>query len=83
LTVGAVSPTHAKAGETITITGAGLSKVNRVAFFDNIAALPAAQQSDTNLKVIVPQGAATGPIAVSDTSGEHAVSSSDFTVDPP
>jgi len=83
LTVGAVSPTHAKVGDTITITGAGLSKVNRVTFFDNVTALPAAQQSDTNLKVIVPQGAVTGPIAVSDTSGEHAVSSSDFTVDPP
>jgi hypothetical protein len=81
LTVGAVSPTHAKVGDTITITGTGLSKVNRVAFFDNVAALPAAQQSDTNLKVIVPQGAVTGPIAASDTSGEHAVSSSDFTVD--
>jgi hypothetical protein len=81
LTISDMSPSHAKVGDTITITGTGLSKVNRVAFFDNVPALPAAQQSDTSLKVIVPQGTATGPIAVWDTSGEHAVSSSDFTVD--
>jgi hypothetical protein len=76
-----LSPTHAKVGEKLKITGTGLSKVNSVVFSKNISAVPDPKPADTSLTVAVPEGAATGPVTVSDTTGTQAKSPKDFTVD--
>jgi len=81
-TISDISPTHAKEGNAVTITGTGLAKVNRVVFFDGIPAVLVGQATDTSLTVNVPHGAAKGPIGIYDTAGMKAESPGDFTVDP-
>ncbi len=60
------TPEHAVAGKSVTIKGVGFNASSRVSFDGTQAKVGSA--SAKKLKVTVPAGAGTGPIAVSNTS---------------
>ena len=75
--VSGFSPTSGYAGQNVTVTGTNLNFTTNVAFNGTNAAFSIL--SPTNLNVIVPNGAATGPITVK-TLGGTTNSASSFTV---
>lgn len=84
LTITGFTPAAADVGSTITITGkdfsgGGFDYVSIVSF--NGVASPSAPQfiSDTEVRVIVPEGATSGPISLQNTF-ETATSAASFTV---
>jgi len=82
-TISSFTPTGGAVGTAVTIVGSNLLKdVNTggdVAFFDNKTAAPAGPLSPTQLRVLVPAGATTGPITVTTALGA-ASSATNFTV---
>jgi IPT/TIG domain len=72
------TPASGPAGTAVTITGENLADASTVTF-NGVAATKISDDTATKIKVIVPAGAITGPIAVT-TSDGTATSSSDFTV---
>lgn len=75
-----VSPSHGQAGDTVTLGGTCLGD-QVVITFDGVRATQQVSHSATQIRVLVPQAAATGPVVVSNGWGS-ATSSSDFTIDP-
>src|SRR5215813_5290188 len=76
--VSGVNPTGAPVGAMVTITGANFTGVTAVKFANNLTAA-IDSGSDTQLVVIVPNGAVTGPITISKT-GCPDVQTAPFTV---
>lgn len=66
--VSRIQPSLAKEGETIVLRGAGLSGATEVRF-GAAAAMPLASSNATQIDVIVPAGAAAGPLQVVLPSG--------------
>jgi hypothetical protein len=63
-----IQPAAAAVGATIVVTGSGLSLSSRVQFAGGVAATPSAVTA-TSLSVLVPNGAATGPLTVTNPVG--------------
>ena len=63
------SPNPAPVGTTLTITGTNLLNVTEVAFTGGVTAVPIGIPTATLLKVQVPDGAATGPVTVTNAIG--------------
>ena len=63
------TPNPAPAGTTLTIAGTNLLGVTEVAFTGGVTALPIGIPTATSLKVQVPDGAATGPVTVTNVIG--------------
>lgn len=61
--ISSVSPATAGAGQTITITGSGLTGATSVTF-NGMAATAFTVVSDTQLTAVVPSGATSGPVGV-------------------
>jgi len=78
-TLSQVTPATAGPGTTVTLTGSGLTTVNRVTF-NGVPAASFAMASDTSLTAVVPFRAGSGPIAVVDPAGSATIP---FTVLPP
>ncbi len=74
------SPTSGKAGDTITITGAGLIQASRITV-GGASVLAYTVNSDSKLTFTVPASAVTGKIVVA-TPGGKAASADTFTVTP-
>ena len=79
-TISGFSPTHAKVGAFVTITGTNFGPGTAVTFFNNKPASPVNVLSANTLSVQVPVGAISGPIRVSNAAGSS--SQGGFTVDP-
>lgn len=79
-TIDGFSPTHAKVGANVVITGTNFGAGTKVFFSSNKQATPVTVISDTSIQVKVPAGAVTGPITVSNAGGS-STSSTSFTVD--
>ncbi|GAA4352157.1 hypothetical protein GCM10023185_11550 [Hymenobacter saemangeumensis] len=77
-TITSFSPTSGMPGQTVVITGTNLSNTYRVTF-NGTAVTSGILTSATQLSVVVPAGATTGPIVVTTPSGT-ATSASNFTV---
>jgi hypothetical protein len=73
------SPSHAAPGAVISIQGANLSTAKSVTF-NGVAGTDLAIQSAWGLTIRVPQGAATGPVTVTNATGSYTASVN-FTVD--
>ena len=71
------SPTSGKVGTVVTITGSNLAGATEVSFDGNPASFTA--DSETSITATVPQGAKTGPIAVTTPAGS-ATSAQSFRV---
>lgn len=80
LAVNTFSPSSALRGQTITVTGTSLSRVTAVIFGGGISASVASHSGNASLTAVVPIGAVSGPITVSDGLGGTAVSTQSFTV---
>ncbi len=74
------SPTSAKAGQTVTITGTDLDLVTSVAFTGGLTATIGSGRTSTQLDVTVPVGAKTGNITLVTLNGDQISSPSSFTV---
>jgi IPT/TIG domain len=70
-------PTAGKVGDEVTIRGSGFTGASEVRFGEVSA--PVTMASDSELRVRVPQGAATGPITVT-VGSTTATSATEFTV---
>ncbi len=82
-TVTSFSPTHAKVGATITLTGTNFTGITSVTFGGVVAPLSSVTfVSSSSIKVPVPVGAVSGVIKVANSVGT-ATSSSAFVVDAP
>ncbi|MBS1791707.1 MAG: choice-of-anchor D domain-containing protein [Acidobacteria bacterium] len=77
-----ISPSNGAVGASVTITGTGFTGVSGVKFANNIAATFLIF-GDTQIISIVPNGAVTGPITISEPNCNDAQSSTSFTVTPP
>ena len=77
-TLSSFAQTAGAPGATVTLTGTNLSEVTGVSF-GGVAATSFAPLSFTSLTVVVPPGAATGPISVTNPYGT-ATSAGTFTV---
>jgi uncharacterized delta-60 repeat protein len=75
----AVSPTTAKSGDTVTITGANLGEATAVRF-NGIAATSFTVVSDTQITATVPTGATTGAVSVTNSFNSTGASGSSLTV---
>jgi hypothetical protein len=75
--IGSFTPTSGATGDSVTITGTGLTGATSVSF--NGTSATYAVSSDTQISATVPSGATSGPITVT-TPGGSATSSSSFTV---
>jgi hypothetical protein len=73
------SPVSANEGDPITITGSGLKNIVSVAFAGGVSGTPTATAAQS-LTVLVPTGATTGPITVTDATGHTATSDDHFQV---
>ncbi|AKD02775.1 hypothetical protein PKOR_06120 [Pontibacter korlensis] len=87
----AFSPVSGRPGDEITLNGTGFTGVNAVTFLgtadagDDKAATVFSVVSDTEIKVTVPVGAATGQLSVTNnvaTATTANLATSEFTVDP-
>jgi hypothetical protein len=76
-----VQPEQAPAGSEVVITGTGFADVVAVSF-GGVAASDVRKISDTELRVTVPDGAASGPVTVRGPAGT-AQGPKPFTVGPP
>ncbi len=72
------SPASGAVGTTVTVTGTGLKHVTRVDFGGGVSATPVST-SAASLKVVVPPGATSGPIAVHASAADSSAGTS-FTV---
>ena len=77
-TVTTIAPLNAVAGTVVTITGTYLDRVTAVTF-NGVAAKNIIDNTETTLKVAVPEGATSGKLAVT-TAGGTVTSSSDYVV---
>jgi hypothetical protein len=77
-TISMFNPVTGSVGTQVTITGSGFTGANKVTFNGLNAAFTFV--SDTTIKATVPNGATTGPIAVTTTGGGTGTSSTNFTV---
>ena len=73
-TVSQHTPTTANVGSELTITGGNLSSVTAVYFHNGIRADDFTSVSETEIKLIVPKFAVSGPYKVITAQGEAAVS---------
>jgi hypothetical protein len=73
------SPTSGPTGTVVVITGEGLLNTSRVTFYKNAVVGSFTVNSDTQITVTVPPGAATGPIQIT-TPGGTVTSNATFTV---
>ena len=73
------APAAANPEATVTLTGTGLATVNKVTF-NGVSASSFLVTNDTTLAAIVPFGAGSGPVAVSNPAGTASIA---FTVLPP
>ena len=80
-TVSSFSPTEGPPGTEVTVTGTDFVSVTDVAF-NGLSAGSFTVDSDTQLRAVVPSGASTGPISVTNGAGSGA-STTDFTVTSP
>ena len=78
-TIDGFSPTHAKVGANVVITGSNFGTGTKV-FFSNNKQATVTPISDTSVEAKVPAGAVSGPITVSNAGGS-STSSTSFTVD--
>jgi uncharacterized repeat protein (TIGR03803 family) len=78
--IASFSPTSGPVGTSVTITGNSFTKATSVTF-GGVAATSYQVISDTEVKALVPNGAVTGPIAVT-TAGGTGTSATNFTVSP-
>jgi hypothetical protein len=73
------TPTSAPDGSTLLLTGTGFGGADLVTFGGGVTAVPS-NVTATSLKVVVPQGAAAGPLTVhTATGGTSAASTTHFT----
>jgi len=79
--VTAFDPVEGAAGTLVVVQGTGFTGVQTVTF-GGIEATGVTQATDTELRVVVPQGARTGPITVTSPAGT-GTSTQAFTVLPP
>ena len=79
-TISSFTPTNARLGTTVTVTGTNFVNVSAVTF-NGAAATNVTVQSVTTLTAVVPAGATTGPIAVT-TPGGTATTTGHFVVLP-
>jgi hypothetical protein len=79
--VTALTPAEGSEGDKVTISGSGFLGLTSVEFH-GIASASFAVESDTEIRALVPSGASTGPIRVTNGAGS-ARSSRDFVVTPP
>lgn len=79
VSVASFTPIQAPVGTTITLFGTGFLSGQTVKFFNNVTATVSAVISDTVATAVVPAGAATGAISVTNATGT-AASSASFTV---
>ena len=79
-TISSFSPTHAKVGAQISITGTNFGPGTQVTFFNNQPAASVTVITSTTLLATVPAGAISGPIRVSNAAGSNIKGG--FTVDP-
>jgi len=77
-TITSFSPTSGPAGTVVTLTGTNLSKASVVTFGGTVGAVITSDTS-TQITVVVPNNASTGPISVVTPSGTSTTSAS-FTV---
>lgn len=78
-TISGFSPASGDVGVSVTVTGSGFSYAPVGVKFNGTAATNVTVNSDTSLTAVVPAGATTGPISVSNSAG-NVVSSNSFTV---
>ena len=78
-TIMAFTPTHGKVGSTVSITGTNFGGGTKV-FFNGKQSTNVRVLSENTLEAVVPAGATSGAITVSNAAGSSA-SSSSFTVD--
>ncbi|WP_161599571.1 malectin domain-containing carbohydrate-binding protein [Hymenobacter nivis] len=81
-TISSFSPDNGAAGTSVAITGTGFNGATSVTFNGTVAPGFVVNADGTSIKVSVPAGATTGPIAVTTPSGT-ATSSQSFTVATP
>ncbi len=79
-TIKSFTPTHAKVGATITITGSNFGPGTVVTFFNNKPSATVNVLTPNTLTAKVPVGAISGPIRVSNAAGSAIKGG--FTVDP-
>jgi hypothetical protein len=80
-TITTFTPTSGPVGTSVTITGTNLGSASSVSF-NNTAQTTFASNSATEIVLLVPAGATTGPLTVTTPSGTSAASSQTFTVTP-
>jgi hypothetical protein len=82
LTITGFSPAFGQPGNVITVTGSGFNSATMVAFNTNAPTLgDFTNVSDSQLLVVVPQGAASGPLQVF-AGGAGVSSTANFLVAP-
>ena len=79
-TITGFSPSHAKVGAFVTLTGSNFGPGTQVTFFNNVPATTVNVLTANTISVKVPAGAASGPIRVSNAAGSSSIGG--FTVDP-
>jgi hypothetical protein len=79
-TISSFTPTSAKVGAFVTITGSNFGPGTQVTFFNNKPATPVNVISPNTISVQVPAGAVSGPIRVSNAAGSSILGG--FTVLP-
>ncbi|MFN8003064.1 MAG: M12 family metallo-peptidase [Acidobacteriota bacterium] len=80
-TVSGISPANGQIGDTVTINGTGFSGVTSVTFNNNLVT-NFTIVSETQITAVVPAGATTGPITLSEPNCAD-VQSTNFVVDTP
>ena len=63
VTVASIAPATGGAGSSVTVTGKGMGAVTAVQFGSGASAIPQSQDP-TSVTVVVPEGAATGPLTL-------------------
>ena len=70
MSVTSVSPASAPMGSTISVQGSGLATVTDVVFAGGAHAAPATTPTDSDVQVVVPAGAQSGAVTVTDGSNQ-------------
>ncbi|WP_230688401.1 IPT/TIG domain-containing protein [Hymenobacter jeongseonensis] len=81
-TLAGFSPQSGPAGTLVTITGTNLTTVRGVRFGGSSELAPITAQSHTSLTVLVPVGAATGPLTLTTSKGVVLTTATAFTYTP-